>query len=104
MKFPVLSVADLGILLRATRKAQRIRIDDLAGSAGVGPVFVRDVEHGKPSVEFGRVLKLLVEIGIVITAEIPDSAHDELKHLQARGLRPLKSRTNRARKRPRDAE
>ena len=66
MKFPVKSVADLGLLARATRRSNRLRLDDVAGSAGLGPVFVGDVEHGKETVQFGRVLRLLEELGIEI--------------------------------------
>jgi len=46
------------LLMRATRKQQKVRIDDVAGSAGVGPVFVREVERGKETVQLGRVLQV----------------------------------------------
>ena len=45
--------------------------DDLAASAGVGPVFVLDVEHGKPTVQLGKVLELLHEAGIAVFLELP---------------------------------
>jgi len=50
MKFPVKSAADLGLLVRATRKSNHLRLDDVAGSAQLGAVFVGDVEHGKATV------------------------------------------------------
>lgn len=40
------SPQQLGLLVRATRKTQKLRMDDLAGSAGAGPVFVRDSDGG----------------------------------------------------------
>jgi transcriptional regulator with XRE-family HTH domain len=92
MLVPVKSVQQLGLLIRAARKAQRVRLDDLAGSAGVGHVFVREVEHGKETVQLGRVLKLLAEVGIELKADLPVEAIDELARLRATGLRPLKGR------------
>ncbi len=38
------------------RHQQGLRLDDTAGSAGVGHVFWREVERGKDSVQLGRVL------------------------------------------------
>ncbi len=78
--------------MRASRKAQNVRLDDLAGSAGVGHVFVREVEHGKPTVQLGRVLKLLAEVGIELKADVPDEAIDVLALLRATGSRPLEGR------------
>lgn len=92
MLLPIKTVAELGLLVRAARKAQGARLDDVAGSAGVGHVFAREVEHGKETVQLGRVLKLLAEVGIQLQADLPDDATDELKRLQAAGLRPLTPR------------
>jgi len=88
MKFPVKSTADLGVLVRATRKSNRLRLDDVAGSAQLGAVFVGDVEHGKATVQFGRVLRLLEELGIELVADVPSCALDDIKKLQATGLKP----------------
>ena len=88
------SVADLGLVLRAVRKSQGLRLDDLAGSAGVGHVFAREVEHGKETVQMGRVLKLLEEAGIKLSVEIPSDALEHLQALQATGLKPLKPRAS----------
>ena len=46
MKHNINTVADLGLILRAVRKSQGLRLDDLAGSAGLGHVFAREVEYG----------------------------------------------------------
>jgi hypothetical protein len=62
---------ELGLLLRATRKWQKLRIDDVAGSAGVGPVFVREVERGKPTVQLGKVMQLLAELGVALHVDVP---------------------------------
>ena len=92
MLITVSSPQQLGLLVRATRKTQKPRMDDLAGSAGVGPVFVREVERGKETVQLGRVLHLLSELGIELKADIPDDAVDAFEHLRLVGVKPLKPR------------
>lgn len=82
----------LGLLIRATRKSQRIRLDDLAGSAGVGHVFTREVERGKPTVQLGRVMKLLAELGIELKADVPSDVQQEFARLQVSGVKPLRLR------------
>jgi transcriptional regulator with XRE-family HTH domain len=81
--------------LRAVRKSHNLRLDDLAGCAGVGHVFARDVEHGKETVQLGRVLKLLSEAGIHLKLDFTESALPELERLRKEGLRPLKPRSPR---------
>ncbi|MEG2468997.1 MAG: transcriptional regulator [Comamonas sp.] len=93
MKHTINTVADLGLLLRAVRKSQGLRLDDLAGSAGVGHVFAREVEYGKETVQMGRVLKLLKEAGLQLSVEIPSDALEQFEALQSTGLKPLKPRT-----------
>ena len=88
----------LGLLIRATRKQQRLRMDDLAGSAGVGPVFVREVERGKDTVQLGRVFKLLVELGVELKADVPDDVLPRLEALKRAGVKPLARRKSTAAK------
>ncbi|MBK7900912.1 MAG: hypothetical protein KA603_00145 [Azonexus sp.] len=90
MLVPIPSPQELGLVLRATRKAQGLRLDDLAGSASVGHVFAREAEHGKETLQLGKVLALLVELGIRLQADMPDTAIEELLRLRQTGLRPLK--------------
>lgn len=92
MQIMIQSPKTLGLLIRATRKTQRIRMDDLAGSAGVGPVFVREVERGKETVQLGRVLNLLAELGIELRADIPDKVLPAFERLRQSGVKPLKPR------------
>lgn len=73
MHIPVHSSAQIGAVLRLVRKTQGVRSDDLAGTAGVGPVFVLDVEKGKPTIQLGKVLQVLQEAGITVNLEIPDN-------------------------------
>jgi transcriptional regulator with XRE-family HTH domain len=90
MKVPIHSVDDLGLALRAIRKASNIRLDDLAETVGVSKQFTSDVEHGKPTVQLGLVLKLLKELGIPLSVDIPDAKVNALNAMRAQGLRPLK--------------
>jgi transcriptional regulator with XRE-family HTH domain len=92
MQIPIASVAELGIAIRAVRKTQGLRLDDTAGSAGVGHVFLREVERGKETVQFGRVLQVLDELGIRLSMDIPDEAQARWEALRQKGLKPLPGR------------
>jgi len=94
MLVPVTTVAELGMLLRATRKSQGVRLDDAAGAAGVGPVFAGEFERGKESVQFDLALKLLTEVGLRLQVDVPDSAMPLFKQLKETGLRPLPKRAS----------
>jgi transcriptional regulator with XRE-family HTH domain len=83
MRIPIRSTVDLGLALRAVRRHSGVRIDDLAATARVSKQFTQDVEHGKPTVQFGRVLKLLAELGIPLELNIPDDAALTLAALRA---------------------
>ena len=85
MRIPIHSVTDLGLAIRAVRRQSRVRIDDLAATAGLSKQFTQDVEHGKPTVQLGRVLKLLTELGLPLEVEIPDDAAPMLASLRSAG-------------------
>lgn len=84
MKHSILSVEDLGLAIRAVRKSAQVRQDDLAGAVGVSRRFTAEVERGKPTVQFGRVLRLLDELGIALSIDIPDDASRALAVLKSR--------------------
>ncbi len=88
MQLPIQTVADLGLALRAARRSGKVRLDDLAQIAGVSKQFVSDVEYGKPSVQLGLVLKLLVEIGVTMSVNIPEESREEWVKLLAKGGLP----------------
>lgn len=92
MLIPITSPGQLGLLIRAVRKHQKIRMDDVAGSAGVGPVFVREVERGKETVQLGRVMHILAELGIELQADVPDEVKNTLSALTAKGVKPYAPR------------
>ncbi|MBO9135182.1 helix-turn-helix transcriptional regulator [Rhizobium sp. B230/85] len=62
----VSSPADIGALIRSTRKAQNLRQDELAGVSGVGLRFIVDLEAGKPTAQIGKVLQVLQTLGCSI--------------------------------------
>lgn len=98
MQITIHSVSDLGLALRAVRRGSKVRLDDLAGMAGVSKQFASDVEHGKSTVQLGLVLKLLSELGVPLTLDVPKEAELELATLRLKGgLKPLKKRNTGAR-------
>lgn len=83
MRIPIRSPADLGLAIRAVRRTSHIRIDDLAAIAGVSKQFTSDVEHGKPTMQFGLALKLLAELGVPLEVDIPEEAARALATLRS---------------------
>ena len=65
---PVRTAADLGVLVRAARKSLALNQQDFADIAGVGRRFVSELEAGKPSLEFDKVLRCCAAAGIDILA------------------------------------
>ena len=82
MDIKIHHVRDIGRALRAARKHSNVRLDDLAGFARVSKQFVSDLEHGKPTVRLGLVLKVLEELGVHVKLEIPDAARERWEALQ----------------------
>lgn len=82
MKHPIRTPDDLALALRAVRKSAGLRQDDLAGAVGVSRQFAVDVEKGKPTVQLGKVLQLLAELGIALSVDIPDDAGRTLDRLK----------------------
>lgn len=73
MKIAINNPADLGKLVRASRKSQKIRQDDAAGSIGVSENFLGKVERGSESVQWGKLLQVLEGLGVRLWVDVPDS-------------------------------
>ena len=58
-----LTAAEIGDIVRTTRKASGLRQDELAGAAGVGLRFIVDLEAGKPTAQIGKALQVLTALG-----------------------------------------
>lgn len=73
-----LTTAEIGTIIRTTRKASGLRQDELAGASGVGLRFIVDLEAGKPTAQIGKVLLVLATLGCSLTITPPP---DEAKRL-----------------------
>ena len=73
MKIPIASAAHIGKVVRASRKAQKIRQDDAAGSIGVSENFLGKIERGSHSVQWGKLFQVLQGLGIRVMVDVPDS-------------------------------
>ncbi len=65
---PIASAADIGRLVRAARRRMDLNQQEFADLAGVGRRFVSELEGGKPSVEFAKVLQVCAAAGIDVSA------------------------------------
>ena len=63
--------AQLGKLIRSTRKSLRVTQEQLAMTAGTGLRFIIDLEKGKPTCEIGKALTVLQTLGIDMTLVPP---------------------------------
>ena len=66
--------AQIGQLIRRTRRAQRLRQDQLAGAAGVGVRFLVELEAGKATAQLGKALAVLAALGCTLRIEPPPGA------------------------------
>jgi transcriptional regulator with XRE-family HTH domain len=87
MQRPINSVADLGLALRAVRRTSKLRLDDMAATAGVSKQFASDLELGKETVRMGLVFKVLGEMGLKLSVDIPEQSAPELALLQGKQLK-----------------
>ena len=64
---------DIGAIVRTLRKRQGIRQADMAAMIGASHVLLRDIEQGKETVNLGKVLQLLDELGIRVLLDVPEA-------------------------------
>ena len=65
----ITDMSELGSLIRTARREQGLTQTELAGLAGVGVTFISQLENGKQSAEAGKVLDVLLTLGIDLIAE-----------------------------------
>jgi y4mF family transcriptional regulator len=68
--------AQIGKLIRDTRKKLGVTQKDLALTSGTGMRFIVDLEKGKETCQIGKTLAILNTLGIKI-ALTPPSANEE---------------------------
>lgn len=78
MKIPIDNAAAIGKVVRASRKAQKIRQDDAAGCIGVSENFLGKVERGSESVHWGKLFQVLAGLGIRVMVDVPESVAPHL--------------------------
>ncbi len=88
MKIPIDSTATLGKVVRASRKAQKIRQDDAAGSIGVSENFLGKIERGSESVQWGKLFQVLEGLGIRVMVDVPESVATYLNDPANRQRKP----------------
>ncbi len=62
-------VAQIGLAVRTKRLAIGMRQSELAGLSGVGPRFLSELENGKATAEIGKVLRVILRVGLDLTLE-----------------------------------
>ena len=80
MQIPLDQASTLGAVVRATRKTQKIRQDDAAGSIGVSENFLGKIERGADGVQWGKLFQVLQGLGVRVVLDVPD---DVAKRLDA---------------------
>ena len=60
----IISIKDIGKLVKETRKKQKLTQVQLAQLSNVGPRFLSDLENGKPTCEVEKTFKVLSNLGI----------------------------------------
>ena len=58
---------DIGLCVRAQRKAQGATQAEFASLCGVGIRFISELENGKPTMELGKVLQVLKCLGLEVS-------------------------------------
>ena len=61
----------IGTLVRNTRKKMKVTQKDLALTSGTGLRFIVELEKGKPTCQFGKVLTVLHTLGIKLKLTPP---------------------------------
>ena len=66
------SMTEIAEIVRRERKKQKATQVELSQLANVGIRFLRDVEDGKPSVHFDKLLRVLSTLGISVDVKTRD--------------------------------
>lgn len=62
----IINTKDIGKLIKAVRKKQNLRQQDVALACGVGIRFISDLESGKETCQIGKALTIITMLGIDI--------------------------------------
>ena len=62
---------DVADIVRRTRKLQKISQTVLSQASNGGLRFVGDIERGKPTIQFDKLMAVLTSLGIAVKLELP---------------------------------
>ena len=62
---------DVAEIVSQTRKSQKISQTVLSQASNVGLRFVGDIERGKPTIQFDKLMAVLTSLGIAVKLELP---------------------------------
>jgi len=65
------NMKDVASIVRNTRKGQKVSQTVLSQLSNVGIRFLGDIERGKPSVHFDKLMAVLTSLGIAVKLELP---------------------------------
>jgi len=65
---PIHDAKTLGRLIRRARKQQGLNLETLAGLCGLSIRFLSELENGRDSCGFGRIMRVLDTLGIDLLA------------------------------------
>jgi transcriptional regulator with XRE-family HTH domain len=88
VKVPIDNAAAIGKVVRASRKAQKIRQDDAAGSIGVSENFLGKIERGSESVQWGKLFQVLQGLGVRVVVDVPEGIAAYLRDSASAGDKP----------------
>lgn len=60
----IYNTSDIGSLVREKRKSLGLSQPQLADMSGNGVRFISDIENGKPTMQIGKILDLLLLLGL----------------------------------------
>ena len=66
-----MSIEEIGLMVRASRKRQGLTQPSLAMVAGTGLRFIVDLEAGKATCQIGKVLRVLEALGVRLSVVDP---------------------------------
>ena len=78
MKISIDNATAIGKVVRASRKVQKSRQDDAAGSIGVSENFLGKIERGSESVHSGKLYQVLEGLGVRVMVDVPENVADYL--------------------------
>ncbi|CAB3761719.1 helix-turn-helix domain-containing protein [Paraburkholderia humisilvae] len=96
MRHTLKRASDIGGIIRAARKAQRLRQDDAAGSVGVSESFMVKAERGAVTVQWGKLFQILQGLGVQVAVDIPDAGPELLDAQSAKARHRAEARRQRA--------